>query len=467
MHWTAAIALLIVTALSVTTGAWKINWHQFEFGRQLRKFILLLATVMVWFVVTLDHNAYFNQGFFADRLILLTVLALFFWRPIFIFPLLIVTYMLFWQLAEPRLNNGSHFAHKLQVLHVLNLFAAWFLLHAHNKKYRLSHFIFLTGCLVASAYWVPAFKKILIGWLYEGELFTMHLNAYAHGWLSFLEPQTIVKISSVTAIFEWPMRVFVLVIEAACILFFWKRRFALFLLTSLCVFHLGVFYLFGYFFWTWILLNIAFISLLLRVTSAQHSVFTPPYLVLGVVLIFSAKIWCNPASLAWIDGRLTYTYRFVAVGESQTQYQLPFDYFEPYGDVFTMSNFSYLSDNHKMLANPYGSTNRSTAKSLQSVKTIDELITLEKNKGWTSYNQEQTKHFRDFLTQYIRNKNANNKNKWLNAIAPPRQFWTQGRGNEYTGQEPIISVIVEEVTTLFNGTELSEIRNLDLMEVKF
>ena len=74
----------------------------------------------------------------------------------------------------------------------------------------------LTTCLIATAFWVPALKKLLIGRLYSGELNTMLLKARAHGWLSHSDASKIVNARLVIATIDLPMRIFVFAIEAGC-----------------------------------------------------------------------------------------------------------------------------------------------------------------------------------------------------------------------------------------------------------
>ena len=134
LHWLVILALLVVVTFAAVSGLPKVKWEQLEGWKHIKWFVLILSAAMTWFVVTLNHNFYFEQGYVAEKLLVFGLLILLAWRPVFIFPFLIVLYLVFWQLGQPALNNGSHFAHKLQVLHVLNLFAAWFLLHAFQWR---------------------------------------------------------------------------------------------------------------------------------------------------------------------------------------------------------------------------------------------------------------------------------------------------------------------------------------------
>ena len=119
---------------------------------------------MAWHFSTYGYNYYLDQGHYLDRALLLVLAALVWWRPLFIYPFLLLAFALMWQLAEPGLG-GSIFAHKLQVLHVLNLFAAFFVVHSVSGSGRTDVFLLLCCCLVATAYWVAALAKLDLNWI--------------------------------------------------------------------------------------------------------------------------------------------------------------------------------------------------------------------------------------------------------------------------------------------------------------
>ena len=97
---------------------------------------------------------------------------------------------------------------------LLNMFGAVFLVHALFGRRRTDLFYFFALCLVAAAYWQPALTKLKLNWIAHGQLYHMPLAAYAHGWLSFLDPETMVNFSRFVSWFDWPMRIFVYVVEA-------------------------------------------------------------------------------------------------------------------------------------------------------------------------------------------------------------------------------------------------------------
>ena len=246
------------------------KWDAFDHSRELRWFIVFLAALMAWPFATLDYNYYFDQGYYVDRILIAVLFALIYFRPIFVFPFLILVFAMMWQLDHPGISEFFIFPHKLQVLHVLNLFGAVFLLHAFTGNRRTDGFYFFTCCLVAAGYWQPALWKFKIDWLTYGHLNFMPLAAHAHGWLAFLPASTVVDLANFVATFDRPLQIFTIAIEAGCLLFLINRHVSIALLISLIAFHLGVFAFYGYLFWTWILLDIALVVVLIRDLGARQ-----------------------------------------------------------------------------------------------------------------------------------------------------------------------------------------------------
>ncbi len=113
--WLATFVLISATAVLAHLGRLLAPWDALQLGRELRLFVVLLGVGIAWPLVTAGHNFYFDQGYLADKVLLVALVPLTWWRPVFVFPLTVVAYLLLWQLGEPSLG-GSIFAHKLQVL---------------------------------------------------------------------------------------------------------------------------------------------------------------------------------------------------------------------------------------------------------------------------------------------------------------------------------------------------------------
>ena len=464
--WLALFIAIVI--FLIYRGLTQLDWPDMDQGRKIKLFILALCSILSWFLITTEYNFYFSQGYYLEKSTLLLLTVLLFWRPFFIIPWLIFAFLLLWQLQHPSLNNGSHFPHKLQVLHILTLFCAWVIFHTLFRHSRSRDFLFLSACLIASAYWAPALEKLLIRWVYSGELYLMLLNSHAHGWLSFIDTDRYSRIFDLLRPMDLWIRIVVMFLEAGCLFIAYRRAFTTSILLGLSVFHCGVFLLFGYFFWTWIFLNLSFVFLLIKLKNQPNSdFFTQHHLIFGIALIITGKFWCYPSSLGWIDGRMTYTYRYTAVTENDSRYVIPFAYFEPYGDVFTMANFSYTVNTHKLLPNPYGSTNRRFAQLLIEAEDLEDIITIENKFGVNRYDENKKEIFENFVKHFILNKNNNpDRSNQLQRFAPPRQFWTHPRNPQLPEDETIKELIMTEVTTFYDGTKSREIRTIEMMRIK-
>ena len=461
----AVAAMIALTIVLMRYGTLMSRWSALDAGRQMRWFIVFLAALMAWPFSTYEYNFYFDQGHYMDRIAIAVLVLLVYYRPVFIYPFLLLAFAIMWQFGEPPLGFGAIFPHKLQVLHVLNLFAAVFLVHALTGSRRIDDFLLFTCCLVAAAYWVPSISKWELDWLTHGHLYHMPLAAYAHGWLAYLEPATIVTFANKVSRFDWPMMLSVLLFETGCIVFLWRRSVSVTLLATTIVFHIAVFILYGYLFWTWISLNAALLVLLVRDRKTRKvDIYQPRHFVASVILIGFASYWCNPSGLAWLDTRLSYTYRFEAIGESGKRYTLTPEFFGPYAAVMTMGNFPYLVPDLGLLVGPYGvSRVRARADEIMPLKTADEIFALESAVGQNKYDPEHAAQFYEFIVRYVRNRTANPERAAVfRAIGPAPQFWSFDRGNAYHGEEPIREIIIKSITTLFDDERLVVIREFDL-----
>ena len=117
--------------------------------------------------------------------------------------------------------------------------------------------------------------------------------------------------------------------------------------------YLGVFALYGFLFWTWILLDAALLVILVRDWRPRRmEIYSRGHVMLSILLIGFASLWANPPHLGWFDTRLSYVYRLEAIGESGKRYALPPRFFAPYADLFTMASFGYLTESHGVLVGP-------------------------------------------------------------------------------------------------------------------
>ncbi|MFK8031420.1 MAG: hypothetical protein AB8G18_14380 [Gammaproteobacteria bacterium] len=446
----------------------RLRWQDFEGGHALRVGFSILALSMAWPFVTYGYNYAVDASHMIDRVLLLVSLILFVWRPAFVLVFLFLAYVLFAQLTAPSLG-GSVIPHKTQVLRAIELFAAFHIVRIVTGYHRTGGLIFILGCYVAATYWFPAWAKFQLDWLSSNQLNMVPLAAYAHGWRGEQDPAQIVELanglSGLTGVFQYCA----FALEAAFALFVLRYRVALLLLCGAIGFHLGVFFIFGFFFWTWIVLDLVLIGLLIVANRRNliHGIFGWKYLPLGMLLIIAGPYWAEPPVLAWYDTPLSYTYQVKATLDDGTEVRLNPRFFAPYEDAFTMVGFTYLVREHGVLVGPYGSS-KSHANNIQlnDATSMEEVYALEAAQSLPTYDEKRAELFYEFVEQFVRNRNARGDvQQGLYALHSPRQFWSNSGGMSALGNRTIQSVTIVERSFFFDGNALKMTRELPLRTI--
>ena len=433
------------------------DWTKLPKGNLVRFVVVLPAGLLAWIFSTYDYNLLFDQAHYTDRVLLLVLLLLLYWKPIFAIPFLTALLPIIWQNSEiERYSWGVPYL----PTRIIFLFSAFFLVHLVTKRFRLDDFVFLLGCLIATHYWVPGYGKLSWAWLRHDEIFYLLPSTYANGWLGFLSPETISDITARLSTFSLPAKVFTLLVECGGALFFLHRRFPLFFLIGWSLLHIGIAFISGIFFWVWILIECGLIFMFYKKDGfATLPVFSSkPHIIISVLLIITGSYWCRPARLAWSSPPMTYTYRFEAISESKQILKLAPVFFEPYGMRFTISNFGHL-DKDKTLGIVWGASGRNLAQNLMMKSSNKEFFDYELSNGQVSYSERRTRELEDFLKVYVKNWNRRlSKDTWFSYFQPPRPILTYPSSRNLKTLEPIRQVNVYQITSVYRNRSYSEIR---------
>lgn len=495
-YFDGIVPLLVLAALVISFVAlWWLHgrqqrWTNFVCGQQLRWFVLLLAAAVSWPLVVMPFNFYFDQAYPLLRVGALLLLVGAFWRPFLLVPLTYILSLLLWQLDQPKFSAGFIFPHKVHLLHVLNLSAVLCLVSTVWRKNLVLPFLVLVFCLVAAVYWQPALAKWRINWWQYGNLEYMPIAAYAHGWLGHWDFSQVGRLVDAIKPVDPVLRFITLGFETLFLVVLWRRQLAMGLLACAAFFHMGVFILYGYLFWTWIVLNLALLALVWRIQSERRSRedslsaeaglmkglfgFWPG--VVSIALIGTSNYWCNPSQLAWFDTRVSYVFPHEVVGDSGLRYALSPRFFEPYGDVFTMASFRYLVDQHNSVTGPYATVGRlRVARQVNAIANLADLEALEKERPRRPLSLLRVERHEQFLSRYFQHWNetyeANPGDQMLGfgrGWSPP-QFWSTVQNKdlpEFRGQETVREVTVRESTNLYDGTRFGEIRSLVVLRTE-
>lgn len=441
-----------------------ISWTDLPKGKSLRILIVAAAGILTWSYATSNYNLYFDRAFYPDRLLLFIFLLLIYWRPVFVLPFLTVLLPIAWQVTV--LPYVSLTAPSL-LFRIIILFSCFLLIYPLTKKFLISDFVFLTGCLVAAHYWSSGLGKFNWNWIRYDQISFMLPDRYPKGWLVFLEPDTIASITQTLSWFNLPMKIFTLIVEFGAFLFFLHRRSAQFFLGGFVIFHLGVFFVSGFFFWMWMLIEVVLLWLFFKKGGfSTLPIFSKKHLIISIFLIVGGTIWVNPPTLAWFDIPVSYTYRFEAETADGKTYRLPGNFFAPYDYQFSLNIFMYL--NPKPMV-PYTFGTRSSAKialKVMELESEEEVFAFEESDGKIYFDAKTKEAFEAFIRQYIQNWNKRFSNEtWLSYIQAPRLLQTYPTSIDAAKRQPIKRVVIVHVTSFYREGRYSEIRQLPIDEI--
>jgi hypothetical protein len=445
-------ALLLILRRRALLSTWK------ETGdlSVLRPLVLVCAVVLAWAIASSDFNHYFARSHALDRALIVALVPLVAWRPIFVLPFAIESAVWLDQFGTPL--GGYAPTHEILPVRVLLLFAAAHALRAISFPLRPRDFVYSAMILIAAGYFHSGISKLGLGWLSFGHIYDIVFATYANGWLGFLSPDTISTVGRFLAPFDPLLVLGAFTLEVGIILMFWRRESAIFMLSLGAAFHVGVVALSGIFFWMWIVIDLAFVLWLVSVTGRRaYPEFSRSAFLASLLLIPAAIFWFRPASLGWLDAPLSYTYRFEARSAEGEPIPLPPAYFSPYRYQFTLGQFDGWSKD-KMLPIRWGALSElETANQLVAARTEAEIAAIEERFGRIPFDPRRAERLDDFVRRWVRNKEAPEaaRDRLRGLRAPPLLLtypWTHG-----PTEASICRVDVRRVTSWFDGERYREI----------
>jgi hypothetical protein len=451
-----AVAALYALAL-IAVPRLRQGWDQFEGGRVLRWFAAALALALAWSASAYAYNPWYDQAHVFDRLATLTLAALVFVRPAFIPPFLFAFSAVIWQLQWPALGFGILVAEFRPLTSVLTVLACTLLLQSIFGYRKMTGFLFLTLCIVAADFWVPAFAKLRIGWITHGHVYLLLPNAYTHGWLAFLSPDTIASATRTLAAADWPMRIVTFAIECAAIVTLASARVTRAMLILFTALLCGFFATLGYLFWKWMVLQAALLAVLFARSDVargwRRELFTWPRFVVSIVVIAAAPLWLGPAALAWFDSPLADTLHYEATGPSGVTYDLGPAFFAPYESHMAMASFAANVVPDPMLVGAYGVADKATAARLLDARTLDDVERLERAvpRRDAASQQQAVEEYLEFIRRALRvsNRRLGEGRSPFDFLRPPPFLWTFSRERVYDRREPLETLRICRVSSLF------------------
>ncbi len=463
--YNTAITTALVLVLLIRWRFFFNPWKYLEYGQTVRYFVTLQAFLLAWWFGTYDYNLYFDQAHYYDRFMLISLVALIYWRPIFILPFILVLSTLVWQSFYPI--GGYSWAHQSMPLRLMMMFFAALILQSLTDSPWTKDFLFLSVCVIAAHYWLPGLYKMNLDWISYGHVYNFLPSTYANGWLGFLSTEQVSALTRNIMFLDKPIQIATLLLQLGSIVILWRRFTLVGLLFCWAVFHIGVFFVSGILFWQWMLLESGFLVLIRTLWYQQPVPFiSTGHFILSALIIAGTKYWITPVGLAWYDVPISYTVRLEGVTSDNQRYSLSPRFFEPYEFQFSLGSFRYLSTKPQLSVTWGASTEREAADLLLLAKTPEQVHEVERSHGENRFNAIKTAAFEEFIQTFVSNLNKRgSKSTVLSMFHSPRQIWTFARDNDYAIQAPLETVNVYQVTSFFDGNRYQEIDRHQILSI--
>jgi hypothetical protein len=449
--------LLIAALMALARRSIGPAWNDFEHGPGLRWLVVITAFLLAWVHSTYAINLYFDRTHALDRILLIALVPLVWWRPIAVLPFVIVLLPIAGQFAHPI--GGFSTASVGLLVRVLLYAGAFWMVRTVTDRIGSADLIFLICCLVAAHYWASGLGKLQIGWPLHDQVAYLLPATYASGWLAFMEPATIGRLTAAIAPWNIVLKAGTLLLELGALFALAHRHVLRSLLAGWVVMHAAIFAISGIWFWEWMVLDTALLVLLFGRGAPDWPIFRRPDFVLSLILIGGGALWFRPVALAWLDSPVSYAYRVEGIGASGRSYDLHPAFFSPYDYQFTLGDFHYLT-RPPGLSITWGATQDLDALvALRSVRSAEELAAAEIAHGRTHFDQARSDQFDAFIRRFVGNWNARGGRRRGFGPAAPAKLWTFRRGAAPEADDPVTRVVVHQVTSLFDGRLYHEIRS--------
>ena len=426
----------------------KLRWTDWEHGKSLRVYVMLIVGMLAWSGATFPFNLYLNRGHFLDRFCLAAFAALA-WRFPVMVPLAVRTAIV--MIKEPYIpipHDDFDFRAPAELVVVFSIFA-W---ASASRSFKPWHFLVVGIGSFADYYYSAGLAKWSFGpphsWLNENPVSNISVAGYVRGWASWVPEETFLRLAELARKADPVFLHYTMVIElAALFAFFLHPKLTRWIFLGCFLLNFGIFMMTGICFWKWMTVSLGAFIWMSRSGAPlveklhQHKLA----LLLGVAAIYhgNERIWFYPQThVVWYDTRLTENYELYAVGESGKRYLVPPTYLEPMDMHFTQGRLCYATDNERSVTGIYGTTGGyRTMKQLEEFKSPKQAFDLQR-RGRPCKDPKQQAKFDDVMKTFFGNLNRRGKRPhgWLKWLGRPTHLWVFPKGELYDAQEKVVRI---------------------------
>ncbi len=466
----AAVAIFVVNLKGV-------RWSDLGCGTRFHYAAWVLIFIGIWTAAFYPYNFYWGHAHLADRLIILVLGVLCFRFPGVLPVFTIAMAISYWQwrvpLGDPENTNRKLIVDALLTLNGALLLWRW-------KWFPRPAVVLAVVSVVFIHYWIPGQEKFDISskpmeWLLENRALNMMIAAFTLGWNVFWDQAGVVSVYQSMSFAEVPLKAFVIVVEMALVISFWRRPVFLAFTAGRILLHAGILFFSGDTFWNWNLLQVGLLAAFLWPSRGDVFVFGWRQMAASAVYVIATAHSHNANPLGWWDSRLSERYNVVAVTEGGERELITPFFFEPFDFLFIQSKFHFTVRDDKILTRTYGAIHdEEAAREFRKAYTPEEARRLIDKWGKEQYSEKMSGELDEFIQRWFQNYREQKDSFWVKFFRvmhpPPHALAFPGRGHGtngvdeedeedggapllevYQGDKPVQSVEFEFERTFFDG----------------
>ncbi len=438
--------------------------------------IIAFASILVftWSQGLYAKNFYFDRWHIFERGVLVLSGGLVVLSPAFIPLYLIYLNIIISQFDHPEINgfNRTHSTLPYTMLLILSGFVfADFVVSV--EPYAVT---FLLLCGFAANYFQPGIGKLKLGpWYYLSRNNPMFLfmNAYACGWLSTLDEQTVVKIGQLADKYKLLVNSGVILIEIGIVLVLLSIEVAIVLAIAAFCLHLFIFLLTGVNFWKWMAVNIAIVVGLL-IGDVPSVLFEDWFwLILSLFFIVFARGWMKPKLLGWLDSPYTLYYEIKGITKDGNEYvDIDPNIFAPYDYMFSQGisgKFRFLGTTSTPIKREClgGTRNRDFHEQLAGIFSGEDVDVenLSQYFGDELHDEAKTQNLEGLMRTYVGFTHGEQSGVIGNLLTPPSEFYCAGIDGGYSDISKFDKLVVERVDGVWTDEGLEEVNRETVIQL--
>lgn len=418
LAYAAAASGFAVLAWRFRARLWN-SWSELDHGQTLRWLAVLLLILLAWRGALYERNWLLGQDHLVDRGLLLGLAVCTIARPVFLVPFALQMRVIDSQFNYPFGTRSAQNIDDLLVIALLCV-AAGHLVYVLSGRRQSSPIILLLSTAIAAHYFIPGVAKLTSGWITSNDISNLPLGSYSAGWLAGGNGEFATAMSDVLGAIGTVALMATLVVElgsAAAVTHFRVLRVWLMMAAG---FHVVLFAATGFWFFDWIVLEIALAAILSmrRFAPWSRENATPMRGLIAVVLVaLAGSFLFHPPRLLWLDSPVSYGYRFEATTVSGDRVTVPASSFAPLEQEVLFLQLGLGP--RAPAAGGYGYVGSGeTYVRLLDAGSVEELLGLEQARD-----QGQREASEQFMLLLFDDLNRGHS-AWWSALAPPDHFWS-------------------------------------------